>query len=179
MTSDAVPLPGYPEPYDLLAAILLDGTVEWRLELWDTDIKPETMTWRPRPGGPSMGAIILHMIVAELFWFEKCALGQPLSDEDRKSILCDEIDVDAGIWPDPPYEPLSWYVQLQDGYRARTLEALKRWAPADTLVEGPDRQCSLRWIFGHVIQHESYHGGQIVMLYHMWKAANATSLEGV
>jgi len=33
MTADVKPLPGYQDPYGLLAAILQDGTNEWRMEL--------------------------------------------------------------------------------------------------------------------------------------------------
>lgn len=165
---DAPPLDGLPEPYGLLAAILQDGTNEWRTELWDT-FGPEVTTWRSRPGGPSIGAQILHMIDAEIYWFEQVALRRPRSEEESRVLLSDQFDIDNGIWPEPPAEPLSWYFELQDRYRARTLRALEAWAAQATFVEHHGRQVTLRWIFGHVIQHESYHGGQVVMLYDLWK----------
>jgi uncharacterized damage-inducible protein DinB len=70
-----------------------------------------------------------------------------------------------------PSQPLSWYLDLHDRFRARTLEAVKSWPPADTLKDraGEDNQYTPRWVLGHVIQHEAYHGGQIVMLYDLWK----------
>jgi uncharacterized damage-inducible protein DinB len=43
--------------------------------------------------------------------------------------------------------------------RLRVIWNLTRWV----------HQMSLRWVLGHVIQHEAYHGGQIVMLHDLWK----------
>jgi uncharacterized damage-inducible protein DinB len=169
MTRDAVPLPGYPAPYDLLCGILQDSTQEWRWEV-DPDLGPDAVTWQARPGGHNIGGIILHMIHAELYWLEMIALGRQLPQEVKDELLWDQIDIESGRWPAVPHQPLSWYFALQDKYRAQTLEAVKSWAPADTLVPQRDDKCSLRYIFGHVIQHDSYHGGQIVLLNDLWKA---------
>lgn len=178
MVNDVAPLPDYPDPYGLLCAILQDATVEWRGEItWpartreelDARLGPEVMTWRARPGGQTIGTLILHMIGAELFWFERFALGREITDEDRKVLMSNEIDVDEGIWPDPPAQPASWYFDLHDRYRARTLEAIKEWPSADSMKEHDGWPRSMRWVLGHVIQHESYHGGQIVLLYDLWK----------
>lgn len=172
MVQDAAPLPGYMEPYGLLCSILQDATNDWRWELGEhkgADLGAGVTTWRARPDGPNIGAIVLHMISAELYWFEQCALGREISAEERKLLMCDEMDVNGGQWPDPPAEPLSWYFDLHDRFRARTLEAVKTWDPPETLKPGGGGQCSLRWIFGHLIQHETYHGGQIVMLNELWK----------
>ena len=76
MLIDANPLPGYPEPYGLLCAILQDGTSEWRLEL-DPRLTEDALVWQAHPGMHSIGATILHMIGAEVFWFEQFALGLP------------------------------------------------------------------------------------------------------
>jgi uncharacterized damage-inducible protein DinB len=169
MIRDTAPLPGYPEPYGFLCANLQDATVEWRGEMWDTDIGPDATTWRVRPGGPSIGAIILHMIVTEIFWIEHFVLGRPVEAEDWKLLMWDEIDVDSSKWPDAPNQPLSWYLDLHDRYRTRILEAIKSWPAAENLMDFHDRQVTPRWVLGHVIQHEAYHGGQIVMLYDLWK----------
>src|SRR5687768_3272395 len=109
--NDVAPLPGYPEPYGLLLAVLQDGTVEWRGEM-PAELPAEAMIWRPRPGGQSMGALMLHNIIAELFWFEVFALGEDVGGEDKRLLKWNEIDVDEGHWPDPPCQPLSWYCAL-------------------------------------------------------------------
>jgi uncharacterized damage-inducible protein DinB len=168
MIRDVAPLPGYPEPYGLLCATLQDATAEWRGELPD-DVPREAVVWRARLGGPSIGAIALHMIQAEISWMESFALRRAISDEDKRLLLWDEIIVDESRWPDPPNEPLNWYFDLHDRYRTRTLQAVREWPSAETVRESRSGNgCSLRWVLGHIIQHEAYHGGQIVMLHDLW-----------
>ena len=168
MPSDAEPLPGYQEPYGLLCAILNDGTDEWRLEL-DQDLSEDAMVWQPYPGLHSIGAIILHIIAVEIYWFERFALDLPYDQEEITLAMAQETDVDAWQWPVPHRKPLSWYFEFHDRIRARMLESIKRWPASDTIVEQNGRQKTLRWILGHVIQHESYHGGQAVLLNRLWQ----------
>ena len=168
MPRDAAPLPGYPEPYGLLCSILQDGTNEWRWEL-DQNLSEDAIVWQPSPGSHSIGAVILHIIEVEIFWFEHVALGMPMDPEERRLTMADEIDQDAGRWPEPHRKPLSWYFELHDRIRARTLESIKKWPPADSTKEFHGDQITMRWVFGHVIQHEAYHGGQAVLLQELWK----------
>src|SRR5688572_31269733 len=117
MIIDAVPLPGYQEPYGLLCAILQDGTNEWRSEL-DQDLSEDAVAWQAYPGGHSIGAIILHIIVVEIFWLERFALDLPYDMEEMKMLRAHECDVDAWRWPEPPRKPISWYFDLHDRVRA-------------------------------------------------------------
>ncbi len=164
----ATPLSGYAEPYGQLCAILQDGTREWRWEI-PQDLGEEAMTWRARPGGHSMGATMLHIICAELYWFEIVGLGQEPSAEDKALLMWDAFDPDLADWPEAPFQPLSWYFDLHDRFRARTLEAVRRWPGPDVLRPGGGGEVDMPWVLGHVIQHESYHGGQIVLLHDLWR----------
>jgi hypothetical protein len=74
-------------------------------------------------------------------------------------------------WPAPPRRPISWYFELHDRIRARTLESIKQWPAADATREHNGRPRSMRWVLGHVIQHEAYHGGQAVLLNRLWQIA--------
>ena len=170
MIRDTPSLAGYPHETGLLCAVLQDTTVDWRGEI-HRDLGPEATTWRARPGGPSIGAIMLHMIVAELFWFEEFFLGVTMDGKDRQVLMPDEVDVYEPRWPEAPAQPLTWYFDLHDKYRARTLEAIRRWPAPDFLKdrEGEPDLYSPRWVLGHVIQHEAYHGGQIVMMVDLWE----------
>jgi uncharacterized damage-inducible protein DinB len=172
MLIDAEPLPGYEEPYGLLCAILQDGTNEWRGEL-DPDLSEDAVVWQPHPGMHSIGAIILHIIIVEIFWFERFVLDLPWDSEEVKVLMAEEIDVDAPHWPEPPRRPISWYFELHDRIRARTLESIKKWPAADSTREHDGRQRTMRWVLGHVIQHEAYHGGQAVLLNRLWHLAKS------
>lgn len=178
MVKDVAPLDGYQDPYGLLLAVLQDATDDWRMEFdWSGELKKtigsEVMRWRPYPSGPHMAGVMLHMIVAEVAWFESFVLKREVSAADKALLMWDEIDVDAGQWPEPPDQPLSWYFDLQDQFRLRTLAAVKEWPTPDTQLQGRERIYTPPWVLGHVIQHESYHGGQIVLLYEAYKAQSA------
>ena len=171
MIADAKPLPGYQEPYGLLCAILQDGTNEWRMEL-APDLSEEAVVWQPYPGMHSIGAIIFHIIGAEIFWFERFALGTQSNPEERKILMAEETDVDEWTWPTPPRHPISWYFDLQDRIRARTLESVKKWPSPETAKDLHGQPRTMRWVLGHVIQHEAYHGGQAVLLSRLWQLKN-------
>ena len=166
--TDVPPLPGYPEPYGLLCAILQDATNEWRWEL-DPNLSEDATVWQPYPGLHSIGGCILHIAAVEVFWFERFALGETPDPEERKLLMADQTVVDEWRWPEPPRQPLSWYFELHDRIRARTLESVRRWPPAETAIEWDGRPRTLRWAMGHVIQHEAYHGGQAVLLNRLWE----------
>ena len=168
MLIDTAPLPGYPEPYGLLCAILQDGTKEWRAEL-DPDLPEDAVVWQPHPGAHSVGAILLHIIWVETYWFEQFALGHSADPEERRLTMKDETDQLAWRWPAPPRKPISWYFAFHDRIRARTLESIKKWPPADTVKQHRIGDVSLRWVFGYVIKHEAYHGGQAVLLNRLWQ----------
>ncbi|HRK21446.1 MAG TPA: DinB family protein [Fimbriimonadaceae bacterium] len=166
--ADVAPLPGYSDPYGLLAAILQDGTNEWRGEL-DPDLPAEALVWQPLPGEHSIGGIILHIAAVEVFWFEAFALGLETDPAELKLLMDQETVQDEWRWPEPPRQPLSWYFELHDRIRARTLESIKRWPSPETAIQRHGEPRTLRWVFGHVIQHESYHGGQAVLLSRQWE----------
>ena len=168
MLIDAEPLPGYPPPYDLLSSILLDGTNEWRMEL-GTDLPQEAMVWQPHPGLHSIGGVILHIAAVEVFWFEKFVLDRPYDAEEMRLLMAEETDVDGWRWPTPHLKPLSWYLELHDRIRARTLQSIKSWPAADVKKESRGVDHTMRWVLGHVIQHEAYHGGQAVLLGKLWQ----------
>jgi uncharacterized damage-inducible protein DinB len=73
----------------------------------------------------------------------------------------------------PHRQPITWYFELQDRIRSRILESIKNLPAAETLKQGHNDAISMRWVFGHVIQHESYHGGQAVLLHDLWKRHQA------
>ncbi len=161
-TMDSAPIVNLDPQVGLLMAVLEDGTREWREEIGQ--ISDDAVVWQPFERGHSIGALILHIADVERFWIEQVAGGRQPTPEELAELLSNETDQDAVHWPTPPKLPLSWYFRKHDTVRQRTLKL------AETLTE-PERvhsfkygQRTLRWILGHVVQHESYHGGQAVLL---------------
>lgn len=170
---DVEPALGYPMEYGLLVSTLQDGTREWRDELGE--VSEEAIVWQPFKNGHSIGAVILHMIDVEAFWIETAALGRDRAPEELKELLSEETNQDAFHWVVPPKRPLSYYLDYQDKIRQRTLESIKFFPDPATVIskDGWSSDMTVRWILNHVVAHEAYHGGQVVMLKAMFDKARA------
>ncbi|MGV3616058.1 MAG: DinB family protein [Fimbriimonas sp.] len=159
---DIAPLAGYSPAIGLLAAALQDGTQEWLRQLGEVD--EDALTWQPFEGGHSIGALILHIADVEAWWIETVLAGRELSEAEVRRHLSEETDQYAVRWPVPPRMPLTEYLAILSSVRTRTLETLKAVGdPAETRARGQS-EFTLRWIVNHVVQHESYHGGQAVLI---------------
>jgi uncharacterized damage-inducible protein DinB len=167
MRFDVAPLEGYDPQIGLLIASLQDSTREWRDEIGA--VPDEAVTWQAFPGGHSIGGLIMHMIDAEAWWFETICCGKERSKEELEEVLSEETDQDSFIWPKPPEKPMSWYFELQDRYRARSLESLRELDPAtEVTIPNYPHVFTVRWVLAHVVEHDSYHGGQAVLLNAIW-----------
>ncbi len=163
------PDPSLPADVGLFLETLEDSTREWRGELGEVPI--EAIVWQPFPGSHSIGGILLHIAEVEDHWINEMCLGEPTPAELTAELLGDQTLVDDVSWPTPPAKPLSWYYEKLDEVRARTREAVRRMPPTDKVVKRPhwDFEVTLQWILGHVVGHDSYHGGQAVLLKLLWE----------
>ena len=160
----------------LFFAQLDQATAEWREWLDEKTMTVDQIVWQPFPGGHSIGALMLHIAEVEAYWLHEIAAGVPLSKEDLRSFLSAETDALAGKWPIPPRQPLSWYGAQLGTVRAKTKALLVDAAPDATGTRADDgRTFTLRWLFTHVITHESYHGGQAILLALMQVAAQTAA----
>jgi len=119
------------------------------------------------------------MAWVEIYWLHIVAAGEEFS-EDKQSLLlarpAEQEAVDAVQWPTPPRQPLSWYFAQLDAVRTRTKELLRTASPDDIRTDASNgQQISMRWLLGYVALHDSYHGGQVVFLHLMQRAAKPAS----
>lgn len=159
---DVEPLPGYLPEYGLLLAALLDSTREWKGELEDVD--QDLICWQPYPNAYSIGGVLLHIAEVEAYWIEDFSLGRKLPTDELERYMSAEIDPAGGSWPTPPREPLGYYYEILDSVRARTLDSVKDLEAPSTIKRSKWGTMTLRWVLAHVVGHDSYHGGQAVML---------------
>lgn len=163
---DVAPLEGYDPQIGLLLASLIDSTREWLEYLEEPSL--DAMVWQQVENGPSIGSLILHNIDVEAYWFESFAAQRDRPSGEAQLLLSEETKVDEALWPVAPREPFSWYLDLLQKVRARAFEALKGIEP-EREYEGRTINVTLRWIVAHVVEHDSYHGGQAVLLHEAWK----------
>ena len=150
-----------------MLATMIDGTREWVEEL--EDVTDEFLAWRPYPGGYCAGGLLMHMMSCDRLWIDKVILKTE-PDATDPAMIYDELQSNSGgTWPDPPAESWDWYWELFQKHRRLTLEQLSAIKDPSAIVQEHERSdYSLAWIVAHLVQHDSYHGGQIVMLNQMW-----------
>jgi uncharacterized damage-inducible protein DinB len=163
---DVEPLVGFDPEIGLLLAGLEDSTREWRENLGEPSI--EAIIWQPNPGAYSIGGLLLHLIDCEDSWFHCFAAGNEREPDESLLLMSDETNQYDGSWPVPPAEPISWYLELHDRHRARAFESL-RGLEATRVYPRKKYSCTLRWVVAHVLEHDSYTGGQAVALHELWK----------
>ena len=170
---DIVPVADAEIQIGLLLATLENVTHEWTRELGS--LPDEFVTWQAFPGGHSIGALILHIADVEAHWLHRVASGVERSAEELKTLLSEETDQYAVQWPVPPPYPLGWYLEQHRAIRERTRQyILTQTDPVKTSLRR-ETEFTLRWLLGHVISHEAYHGGQAVLLALMQKARQSSS----
>jgi uncharacterized damage-inducible protein DinB len=165
---DLETLEGYHPEIGLLLGCLKDSTREWQEHLGEVSI--EAMVWQPAPASYSIGGLILHLIDCEDAWFRWFLAGNARDPEEVALFLSKETRQDLGEWPTPPAKPLSWYLELHSRIRMRAFEGLKGMEP-DRVYERAafGYTCTARWVVGHVLEHDSYTGGQAVALHELYK----------
>jgi uncharacterized damage-inducible protein DinB len=168
-------IPGFEPEIGILTAALIDGTREWRDEMGTVDL--DSITWQARPGGHSIGSMMLHIANVEEIWVMVRLAGIPQSEDKRALFQAASVDFSRAFWPTPPPEPLEYYYSLQDEVRTRTLEILSDVRSPDQVVPHPTRQISFtpRWMLNHLIGHEAYHAGQAILLDDLWRASQTKS----
>lgn len=152
----------------LLFAALENSTREWREDELG-EVPDAALLWKPIPSGYSIGGILLHMAWVEGYYFHDVLLGEARSPEELERLMSEQTDVDKGVWPSPPAQPLAWFYAQQDAVRERTRAALRAFHGDDVKQSRYGNTLTVRWLLAHVIQHDSYHGGQVVMLHEMYK----------
>ena len=158
------------EKVALLLAVLDKATREWRKQLGE--VSPDALSWQPIPGGHSIGVVLLHMADVEGFCLYEGVTGQARSSEEITRLLSVETEQYAGKWPVPPAEPLEWFYQQQESVRRRTLETAQTISDLSGERALREDTFTVRWLLSHVVAHESYHGGQAVLLHEIYKAGH-------
>lgn len=161
--------PGFEPTLGALFATLQDSTREWRTNLGR--VGQPAIRWQAYENGPSIGGLILHMIDCEVWWLKAVAAGCKLDAEAPENVYNAALDQYKPFWPKPPSRPLAWYYGIQDRRREEMRALIEAHRdPASRHPLGKSREFTFRWILAHLVEHDSYTGGQAVLLHEMFKA---------
>jgi DinB superfamily len=146
------------------------------------DLETRHLEWQPHPGVNSVGMLLAHLAIVDVWWIRIAARGAP--EADREALMRDIIGIgmdDDGLplAPDGLHPPslagktIDQYMRMIDAARAATHEELRRWFDSDlaTPYLFRDRSITREWTAYHVLEHFSSHHGQILLLKHLMRDA--------
>ncbi|MEW5794797.1 MAG: DinB family protein [Candidatus Zixiibacteriota bacterium] len=178
-----------PEGYDsssqrVLAyfAAQLDDQLR-RLEDSVAELDTRHLEWQPHPGVNTIGMLLAHLAVAEVYWINVAPAQMPLTPDGDNLILetigirmdDDGLPLAAdGCHPATlSGKSLSDYLAMLDKTRASTHATLRTWRDADldTGYRLRDMSVTPAWTLYHVLEHLAGHFGQILVLKHLMRDA--------
>ncbi len=148
------------------------------------DITPEELEWQPKPGMNTIGMLLAHNAIVELFWTMLALKGDP--DPVAEPILGISMDDDGMPIPEEGKPPaslagknLAFYDELLRKARVYLKDSAKGVPDSDlerevvrTRPDGTQSVINVRWYFYHILEHFSGHYGQVLLLRHLYKAAH-------
>lgn len=179
--SNLAPLPGFRSPEAGLFLAQLDDQLRLVKEA-TRGLTPEDLMWQPAPGMNTMGMLLAHLAVVEVWWTKFALGGEPAADvDDVLGIGGDDDGLpladDAPAFPLLNGKDLAFYDDLLDRAREfvkrmardREPEDMEREIPRER-PDGSVRILNVRWYYYHILEHFSGHYGQILLLKHLRRA---------
>lgn len=154
--------------------------------LWEdlADITPAELAWQPKPGMNTIGMLLAHNAIVEVFWIQRATSG--FHPDAMRRVLGLGMDDDGMPLPPggaPPRALKGW--DLEDhralGAKARAFaKRHARWFTAADLErevraatrDGRQRRFNVRWILYHLLEHFAGHYGQVLLLRHQYRDRN-------
>jgi len=143
------------------------------------DITPAELQWQPKPGVNTIGMLLAHIAIVEVFWLHVVE-GHATEENMRK---CLGIGTDDDGMPLKPAgtrpkgldgRDFKYYLKLMQRARAHTRKHVRRLRDADlsrsitrTRRNGQRQRISVRWVLYHLAEHFSGHYGQVLLLRHL------------
>ncbi len=163
-----------------LFAAMLDDQLK-RLKAEVKDLTVEQLEWQQRPGMNTIGMLLAHLSLVEVWWIRVAPAGIPWEPEGKKIIqkTCGIEDDGLPLGPDgvhPSYLKgftLEQYFAVLAKGRRVVHASMKKWRDKDLdkLYTGGKSQLSYVWTLYHVLEHFSGHYGQILLVKHLMRDA--------
>ena len=153
------------------------------------DITPAELEWQSTPGMNTIGMLLAHIAIVEVFWIELGPLAIGSTDsantELGKILGIDSNDDGMPLTATglPPQilagRDLSFYEDLLRKARNFTRECVGSFTDKDLdrtgslkRKDGSTGTYTVRWVLYHILEHEAAHYGQISLIRHQYRDAN-------
>jgi uncharacterized damage-inducible protein DinB len=163
-----------------LFAAQLDDQLR-RLKEAIAELNTTHLEWQPGPGTNTVGMLLAHVAIAEVYWTNIAPLGMPL-EPDGDNLILKTIGIrmdDDGLplKPDGRHpatlsgKSLADYVNMLDKMRAATHATIRTWhdTDLDNSFTLRDATVTRSWALYHILEHFATHYGQILMLKHLMR----------
>ena len=154
-----------------------------RLTTATRDMTAEELAWQPRPGTNTIGMLLAHLAIVEVFW--TALILKREENFQSEPVLGVGMDDDGMPVPEEGLPPaalagkdLAFYDDLLARGRAFVKEASKETPDSDldreiprTRADGTRRLINVRWYYYHLLEHFAGHYGQILLLRHLYRVA--------
>ncbi len=145
---------------------------------------PEELQWQPKPGMNTIGMLLAHLAVVEVWWTMVALKNDP--NADLVPILGIGVDDDGMPLKEGGTAPaklagkdLAYFDDLMTRARQFVKEAAASVSDADlasefsrTRDDGSTRSITRRWYLYHILEHFSGHFGQILLLRHLYRMSS-------
>lgn len=145
------------------------------------DVTAAELAWQPKRGMNTIGMLLAHLAIVEVFWIQRATGGY--TDAALMRVLGIGVDDDGLPLPAggaPPAALRGWkaagFRALEAKARAHTKRHAKRFAAADLergfradRRDGTRRRYNVRWVLYHLLEHYAGHYGQILLLRHLYR----------
>ena len=178
------PLPGFKSREAGIFMAQLDDQLE-RLREATRGLTPDDLMWQPEPGMNTIGMLLAHLAVVEVWWTMYVIEGKTeTTDGDFRGVLGIGADDDGLPLAEnaPPFpllngKDLAFYDDLLDKARAYYKRVTKDRPEEDMertfqrqRPDGTIRERNVRWFYYHILEHFAGHFGQILLLRHLLRA---------
>jgi uncharacterized damage-inducible protein DinB len=143
---------------------------------------PAELQWQPARGFNTIGMLLAHLAIVEVYWMHVAESGKTEFDSDAVLGIGPDDDgmpiPEDGIAPAPlAHKDLGFYDDLLARARANTKQIAAGYSDADLDREwtlhskstGNVHRISVRWILYHILEHLAGHYGQINLLRHQYR----------
>lgn len=162
-----------------------------RLAETTRDITPNELEWQSQPGMNTIGMLLTHLAIVEVWWANVVLKGD--SDAPIPPVLGIGVDDDGMPIPEgatPPANLAGKSIAHYDDLLARARRYLKETSSGvdDKELEreiersrpdGTKRLINVRWFYYHLLEHFAGHFGQILLLRHLYRTVREAATERV
>ena len=154
------PTEGYSHDIGLMVSMMED--LRARITEQVKDLNQEETDFLFDENANSVGALIMHLVANELYYQVQTLEGRNWNEKESELYMA-AGGLGARAREKYKGKPISYYLQLWEEVRTKSLEGLKNRDDA-WFDEDIDEGVNNHWVWYHVMEHTANHMGQIALV---------------